>query len=107
LQTPDFNNIFLDAIDQSLSVLGESSKTSIYFHLEKTYGVKKQDIPQKPEDFIVAMEKLFGPGSKFIANLILRSLCQKTGLNVEEGIIKNLSFAETLSVVRKMMERSA
>jgi hypothetical protein len=83
LQTPDFNNIFLDAIDHSLSVLGESSKTSIYFHLEKTYGVKKQDIPRKPEEFVVAVEKLFGPGSKFIVNLISKGLCQKAGLKIE------------------------
>ena len=101
----EFENLLLEAIDQSLSVLGESSRISIYFHLEKTYGVKRQDIPQKPEAFVSAVEKIFGPGAKIIENMVSKGLCEKAGLCTQDGAVKNLSFVETVAVVKKMVER--
>ena len=51
------------------------------------------------------MEKLFGPGAKFIETLVSRGLCEKSGLNIQEEAVKNLRFVETVSTVKKMMER--
>ena len=102
---PEFENLLLEAVDQGLSVLGESSKLSIYFHLEKSFGIKRQDIPQKTDAFVSAVEKLFGPGAKFIETLVSKGLCEKAGLKIEEGAVKNLSFVETVAVVKKMVER--
>jgi hypothetical protein len=104
LPKPEFEDLLLDAIDQGLSVLGESSKISIYFHLEKSYGITRQDIPQKIEAFASAMEKLFGPGAKFIVTLVSKGLCEKARLNIEDDAIKNLSFAETVALAKKRME---
>ena len=102
---PEFENLLLEAVDQGLSVLGESSKLSIYFHLEKSFGIKRQDIPQKTDAFVSAVEKLFGPGAKCIETLVSKGLCEKAGLNIEEDAIKNLSFVETVALVKKTMER--
>ena len=105
MPVPKFDCLLLDAVDQSLSVLGESSKTSIYFHLEKSYGIKRQDIPQKTEEFVSALEKLFGPGAAFIASLVSKRLCEKAGLNAEDIAVKSLTFSETVAVVKKTMEQ--
>jgi len=104
LPRPEFQNLLLEAVDQGLSVIGESSKLSIYFHLEKSYGIKRQDIPQKTEAFVSAVEKIFGPGAKFIEALVSKGLCEKAGLNIEEDAVKNLSFVEALALVKKTME---
>ena len=101
----EFENLLLEAIDQALTVLGESSKLSIYFHLEKSFGIKRQDIPQQTEEFASAMEKLFGPGAKFIETLVSKRLCEKAGLPLQENAIKNLSFIETVAAVKKMGKR--
>ncbi len=98
---PEFENILLEAVDQGLSALGDSSKLSIYFYLEKNYGIKRQDIPQKTEAFVSAVEKLFGPGAKFIETLVSKGLCEKAGLNLEEVGVKNLGFVETVALVKK------
>ena len=105
MSRPEFENLLLDAVDQGLSSLGESSKQAIYFHLEKTYGVKKQNIPQNIEAFSSALEKIFGPGSKFIETLVSKGLCEKAGLNTKDDSIKNLSFVETVATVKKTMEQ--
>ncbi len=105
MQKPEFEELLLDALDQGLSVLGESSKRSIYFHLEKSYGIKRKDIPQKTEEFASAVEKIFGPGAKYIETLVSKGLREKAGLNIQEDAIKNLSFVETVAAVKKMVER--
>ena len=102
---PVFENLLLEAVDQGLSVLGESSKLSIYFHLEKSYGVKRQDIPQKTDAFVSAVEKLFGPGAKFIETLVSKGLRERAGLNIQGDAVKNLSFVETVAAVKRMVER--
>lgn len=105
LSKPEFENLLLEAVDQGLSVLGESSKLSIYFHLEKSYGIKRQDIPQKPEAFVSAVEKIFGPGAKFVETLVSKGLCEKAGLNTEDSGVTSLSLVEAAALVKKKMEQ--
>jgi hypothetical protein len=62
------------AVDEGLSILGKSAKQSIYFYLEKSYGIKKNDIPFMIEEFATALHNIFGPGSKIILIEILKKL---------------------------------
>jgi hypothetical protein len=50
--------LLLESIDEALSSLGESSKTAIYVRLETKYNIKKQEIPNRIEDFSEAFKKL-------------------------------------------------
>jgi len=43
----DFEKLLLEAIDDALSSLGETPKHAIYYHLEKSFNVKKQEIPYR------------------------------------------------------------
>jgi hypothetical protein len=54
----EFDHIFLDAVDYAFSCLGESAKTSIYFHLETQFKISRKDIPVEVEAFSDALEHL-------------------------------------------------
>ena len=78
-----FKNLLLEAVDEALSSLGDSSKHAIYFYLEKTFTIKKQDIPNKIEEFTSAIEKIFGHGAKILEIQIMKHLYEKVGNDFE------------------------
>ena len=50
-----FEEVFIEAVDEGLSCLGESGKQAVYFHLEKRFGIKKCEIAFRVEDFADAL----------------------------------------------------
>ena len=74
-----FQELLLQAIDESLASLGESVKQAIYFHLEKKFKIAKQDIPDHLEAFNGGLEKIFGIGAKYIEILIMKRLYETVG----------------------------
>ena len=75
----DFEKLLLEAVDEGLASLGESSKQAIYFHLERSFNVKKKEVPHKIETFAKAIEKIFGLGANFLEILIAKKLYEKVG----------------------------
>ena len=73
----EFEKLLVEAIDESLSSLGDSPKQAILFHLEKTFKIKKQEIPNNVGSFDVALKKLFGPGADFLEALIEKKTLRK------------------------------
>lgn len=72
-----FHKIFREAVDSAFSSLGDSAKQSIYFHLEKRFKIAKDEIPSRLEDFDDGLEKIFGPGTRFLEILIMKKLFEK------------------------------
>ena len=97
-----FEGLLLKAIDEGLSSLGESPKRVVYFYIEKKFNVKKREIPYKIEEFVDALEKIFGLGAKFLQILIIKQLCEKVGQIFEwnEGQT-DLIFAEYVTAARR------
>lgn len=79
----NFRRVLLDAIDQGLSSLGDSPKEAIFFHLESSFQLRKEDIPMNLTEFKQALERIFGPGAPYLEKLILKSLYEKLGLDSE------------------------
>jgi hypothetical protein len=75
----NFEKILLEAIEESFCELGESGKQTVYYHLEKEYTLRKQDIPHRIEDFTEALEDIFGLGAKLLEIKIMKSLFTKMG----------------------------
>jgi len=73
----DFKRFLLEAIDESLALLGDSVKKAIYFHLESLFQIKKQEIPNKIDEFVAAIEKIFGEGAKLLEIQIMKWLNEK------------------------------
>lgn len=78
-----FDKILLDAVDETLSSLGNSVKKSIYLHLAKKFGIKQSEIPNKIAEFATAIESLFGQGALFLEIQIMKRLCTQTGTIAE------------------------
>ena len=96
-----FEEDLLEAIDEGLSLLGESSKYAVYFHLEKAFKMNRLDIPYRIEDFTDAIEKLFGPGAKILEIHIMKRLFKKVGYNFKHHPKqKNLTFMEYIAAVK-------
>ena len=64
----------LECVDRGMVSLGESARQAIYWHIEQDDHLKREEIPRKPQEFIKALQKLFGPGTKTIEKSILRQI---------------------------------
>ena len=74
-----FEEFLLEAIDEGLSVLGESAKQAVYCHLGKTFKMNRRDIPYRLEEFTDAIEGIFGAGAKILEIQIMKCLFKKVG----------------------------
>ena len=69
-----FETAMIEAVDEGFSPFGHSSKQAIYFYLENTFKITKQEIPYKIEEFADAIEQIFGAGAKLIEIRIIEAL---------------------------------
>ena len=69
-----FESAVTQAVNDIFSALGENSKQAIYSRLENRYGLCKEDIPTKIEDFARAIEETFGAVGKLIEIKIIERL---------------------------------
>jgi hypothetical protein len=109
VQPPEYNNkprntdyeaAITTAIDESLSSFGNSFQRVVYFQLENTFHVKKQEIPFRIQEFAAAIEELFGIGAQLIEMRIIKALHDRF-----EGFIyfpqnEDLMFAEYVESLR-------
>jgi len=95
----DFDKLFIEAVDEGLDVLGKSGRQMIFFHLEKSYSIKRHEIPKKPEAFAAGLEKIFGAGASVLEKLIVKSLYSKLGLKYEDK--KERPFADYVNDVKE------
>lgn len=97
----NFSKILLDAVEESLSSLGDSPKQAIFYHLESSFKLKKEHIPANLTEFTKALEGIFGPGAAYLEKLIAQRLYEKLGLDFEdEG---NGNFLECMNNARKRL----
>lgn len=99
----DFEKLLLEAVDEGLSSLGESSKEAIYFHLDKDFNVRKHEIPDKIEAFVGAVENIFGLGANFLEIAIMKQLHAKMGRQVKWHVSKDLTFTEYVTVAKRSL----
>lgn len=100
--------MLLEAIDDALSCLGESQKTAIYYHLEKTFNIKRLEIPDRVDDFSSALERLFGLGAKHFEILFMKSLYVKVKDARDwvscEWVLPEVTFRAYVDIMRQNYE---
>ena len=99
-----FDKLLLEAVDEGLSSLGESSKQAIYFHLARSFNIRRNNIPSKIEVFAEAIEKIFGLGANFLEALIMRRLYEKIGGVFEWKEPEELVFTEYVMAAKRSFE---
>jgi hypothetical protein len=107
----NFNKLLLEAIDETLSCLGESSKTVTYRRLENTFKIKKKEIPNKIDDFSRGLESLFGLGAKILKIMFMKSLCNKVrvvGKGVScEWVVPEMTFREYVDLMKQRFQEAS
>jgi rRNA pseudouridine-1189 N-methylase Emg1 (Nep1/Mra1 family) len=73
------HRILLSALDESMkNILGKNAAQAVYYHLEKRYLLKLEDIVEKPQTFSKAIKEMFGEtGAEAIETLLVKDLCTK------------------------------
>ncbi len=105
-----FDGFLIEAIDEALISLGEPVKNTVYFQLENSFGIPKNEIPKRIDDFIVIIHKIFGLGASRLELRFMKNLYAKINITVEfahyEGplskwIIEDVSFIEYVQRMRE------
>ena len=98
----NFTKIMLAAIEEGLSSLGDSPKDAIFYHLESSFQLKKEDIPSNLTEFKQALERIFGPGAPYLEKAITKSLYGKLGLDFKDE--KTNDFIDSAHDARKRIK---
>ena len=93
--------LLLEAVDEGLASLGDSAKHAVYFHVDKKFSIKKEEIPCKVEAFAEALEKIFGPGANLLEILIMKRLYEKIGRSFKLHTSQNLQFTEYVAAAKR------
>lgn len=80
----ELEETLLQAVDEALLVPREIVRTAIYERIERSYQVKREEIPEKLETFHKALERLLGSGAKVMEKLIAKNLYTRLGLKFIE-----------------------
>ncbi|MCL4518598.1 MAG: hypothetical protein M1587_05300 [Thaumarchaeota archaeon] len=84
---------FMSCIDSAMDVFGDSVKHVIYWNLEKEFGVKKEQIAQKPGKLAAIIDKIFGSGGETVKMTIIKGIAQSTGSPMDEDLDAALKIA--------------
>jgi hypothetical protein len=93
----DFQTTITECVDEGLKELGESAIKVVYFHLEKNFGIRKNEIPVKPMAFSQALHSIFGQGANVIERLIVQKIEEKFKLRLDP----QTGLAEAIQAVKK------
>ena len=100
---PKFEDVLLEAIDECLGSLGDSSRVAVYFYLQRDYKIRTGDIAGNVGAFSQALKGIFGVGADYLEGLTMRILCQKAGL-AEACPFPRADFSRALLTVKKELE---
>ncbi len=95
----DSNQVLLECIERGLGFLDDSAKKCIFWHLKNEFGLDEPDIIRRSDDFIIALNKIFGDGSKMIEKRILEEISQKFRI----GDRQISSFPDAVKEVRRLV----
>ncbi len=97
-----FNQLMLQVVDDSLSVMGEEPKKAMYQYLLTIHSLAKEDIPAKTDEFVLGMKKALGTASTVIERLILKKLYQRIGGTFRES--QGLEFSDYVEDAKRRFE---
>ena len=64
----------LECVDRGMASLGESSRQAIYWHLEHSFGLTREEILRSPQRFQKVLESMFGLGASVLERVIVMEI---------------------------------
>ncbi|MCL5877088.1 MAG: hypothetical protein M1540_04675 [Candidatus Bathyarchaeota archaeon] len=99
-----FNGLFIESVDEVLTAIGNSIKIVLYLQLKNSYGISKDQIPDRVEDFMNALQSTLGVGARHIELQVIRQIQSKTGITCPVPI-QNGKFIECVVFVKQEYEK--
>jgi len=99
--TRKFDAALLEAVDFAFSSLGKSCEQALYFHLSKTFHIRRTEIPNKVNELDNAIKTIFKGGAIFLERLMLKKLCEVLEVKFDEK--DACDFSEAISKIRSMI----
>ena len=105
-----FNEYLIEAVDETLTSLGEPVKNVLYSNLESNFGISKEDIPEKISDFSSILHKLFGLGASRLEVKFMKNLNEKIQADIKwpvyqwplsKWVVMDISFEEYVFKIRE------
>ena len=77
----EFCSLLLASLDDVIrEVLGERPRKAVFSSLERRFHIKREEIPERLEDFQKALGELFGNGAPVVTRAVARRLCRRVGI---------------------------
>ena len=104
-----FDQYLIEAIDETLSSLGEVVKNAVFEHLKNDFQINKANIPQKITDFSEIFHKVFGLSAVRLELKIMKNLNSKVQVDVQltdyewplsKWISNDISFTDYVANLR-------
>ena len=71
---------FLNAIDRGLDVFGSNVHIVVYFELQKSRRISREEIPLKPQLLVETINEFFGVGAAVVSRSIRKELEITSGI---------------------------
>ena len=101
-RTLAFSQLLLEAVDDSLSILGDEPKRALYQYLATMHSLQREEIPDRLEEFSTGLKKALGGASSVIQRIILRKLFQKLGSTFRES--QDSEFSDYIRDARRRFD---
>jgi len=93
----------MQCVDDGLEVLGDGGKKAVYYYLEKNFGLKREEIPKKPEMFRKGLNFMFGEeGTDLIEKWIVEKL--RISFNLKPQF--KITLAEAVAMIKAQAKES-
>ena len=96
------DKLVLESVDEMLSCLGPESKKMIYDFIKKEYGITKEEIPARLDDFSFAVAKVFGNESGTLDKMFVKRFERKIK-DYNHKTTKRKSFRDLVSSIKEML----
>lgn len=96
----DYTRLFSDAVDETLSLLGQVVQKEVYRFLERKYGIRREDIPTRFTDVSRILRGIFGVGG---ADLVLRSIVEQFYKKLDLEVPKSPEVDEVVEIVQRIL----
>jgi len=100
---PAFEILLTKAVDKAFTSLFHSQKQNLYSHLSSCYNISKQDIPYTLDDFVNALQEIFGSGAKLVEIEMMKSLHAMVKSTTFAPNKSDLSFTEYVRAIRSLL----
>jgi len=99
-----FDKLLAKAVDEAMKeIFGETGAKIIYDSLEHDHSLKREDIPERLEDFERGLEKILSSGAWVMVRKVLTNLYSNFGLEYRNK--ENYSFANHVGILQKQKKR--